>query len=112
MDRIEVLVDRVIAAFDARRRKGFSMTGAAFVESREELRPWRERIDARVHQFRHWSVDRPALLDRCRHRFSGNEWASNFEAVADELQNMARDELCRHLADNGMPAETARQVAE
>ena len=41
----------------------------------------------------------------------GAEWTANFAAVADELQELSREDLKRYLTDNGMPESAARKVA-
>jgi hypothetical protein len=112
VDRVETLVDEVIAAFDARRRGKWNATTMSLTGASGELRQWWPLVEARIKAFRHSLVDRAALLARARQRFGGKEWSADFAGVADELQNMSRDELQRHLVDNGMPAEAARQVAE
>ena len=76
-----------------------------------DLSPWRERIQARLRRFRRSVVDRASLLERARRRYGGKEWSADFAGVADELQEMARDDLRAYLADNGMSHAAAREVA-
>ena len=112
MATLEEVVDQVIAAFRARRRTGWSPTGPSLTEAGDELGPWKERIDARLKRFRRSVVDRRLLLERMRRRLEGAEWSVDFAAVADELQDMARDDLQAYLTDNGMPESSARAVAQ
>ena len=73
--------------------------------------PWEYGlVEARLKAFRHSTVDRSALLDRVRRRYDAAEWTADFAGVADELQKMARDDLRRHLIDNGMPTQAAEKV--
>jgi hypothetical protein len=111
MDGIEALVDQVIAAFDARRRTGWSPTGPSLTEAGAELAPWRERIEARLKLLRHFVVERGPLLERARRRFAGAEWAADFAGVAAELQEMARDDLRNYLVSNGMTEALASNLA-
>jgi len=112
MATLEGAVDEVIAAFRARRRMGWSATGPSLTGAGDELGPWKERIDARLKRFRRSVVDRGVLLERVRRRLEGAEWSVDFAAVADELQEMARDDLRAYLTDNGMPEVSARAVAQ
>ena len=112
MAGLEAVVDEVIAAFRARRRTGWSPTGPSLTGAGGELGRWKARIDARLKTFRRSVVDRELLLERTRRRFERAEWSVDFAAVADELQEMARDDLRAYLTDNGMPEESARAVAQ
>lgn len=49
MDRIEDLVDQVIAAFDARRRVGWSATTPSLTGAGKELGRWHELVEARLN---------------------------------------------------------------
>ena len=112
MERMEDLVDQVIAAFDARRRIGLSATSASLTAADKELQRWHELVEARLRAFRHSTIDRSVLLDRVRHRFRGNDWAADFAGVASELQEMVRDEFRRYLTDNGVPQDAASRIVE
>jgi len=111
MDRIDELVDQVIAAFAARRRTRWSLTTAALTDTGLELEQWKQRVEARIKAFRHSGVDRAALQGLARKRFAGAEWTANFAAIADELQELSRADLKRYLTDNGMPESAAQKVA-
>ena len=112
MDQMQDLVDQVIAAFDARRRIGWSATSLSMTGGHKELERWHGLVEARLKAFRHSAVDRSALLDRVRRRFRGKEWAADFIGVADELQEMARDDLRQHLTDNGMSEDSASRLVQ
>lgn len=111
MPDIDDLVDQVIAAFNARRRTGWSTTAHPLTGDEQQLRQWHGLIEAKLKTFRHSTIDRASLIARSHRRFHGTEWALDFAAVADELQEMARDELQAYLVDNGMPPAAAHQVA-
>jgi len=110
MRQIEDLVDQVISAFQARRRTHWHAVTLPLTGDDQELQQWRGLVEARLKAFRHSTVDRSALLDRVRRRYDAAEWTADFAGVADELQKMARDDLRRHLIDNGMPTKAADKV--
>ena len=108
---IENLVDRVIAAFDARRRTHWQPTTLALTGDDGELQQWRQLVEERLATFRNTVVDRAALIERVRRRFHNVRWTADFAGVADELQEMARDDLRAYLTSRGMPETAARKVA-
>ena len=112
MNPLAKLVDQVIAAFDARRRTRWVATLQPVTVSDPSLKRWRALVEERLETFRTSTIERRALLDRVQKRFKGNEAAADFAMVAEELQQMARDELREHLAKNGVPEKTARSMAE
>ena len=111
MSQIEDLVDEVIAAFRARRRSHWHLTTSPLIGDDPALQQWRGLLEARLKVFRHSVIDRGVLIDRAHRRFLDGEWAADFAGVADELQEMARDDLRGHLVDNGMSAGVARRIA-
>jgi hypothetical protein len=111
MSKIEGLVDQVISAFQARRRSHWHVVTPPLTGDDQALQQWRGLVDARLKAFRHSIVDRSDLLDRVRRRYDAAEWTADFAGVADELEKMARDDLRRHLIDNGMPTTAADKVA-
>lgn len=112
MSHIDEVVDQVIAAFNARRRTRWSMTGLSPTGPRSELAHFDPMVKARLEQFRQSMVDRDELARRARARYQGAEWTADFRGVADELQEMSREDLRRFLTDNGMPPEAAQEVAQ
>lgn len=111
MNSIENLVDRVIGTFNARRRTTMSATSVSLISADKELERWHGLVESWLKAFRHSDIDRGLLLSRARRRFKGKEWAADFAGIADELQEMIRDDLQKHLADNGMPDEAAQRLA-
>ena len=111
MDQIEDLVDQVVAVFRVRRRTHWHVTTSPLIGDDPALQQWRGLLEARLRLFRHSVVDRAVLIDRVRRRFHDTEWTADFGSVADELQQMAREDLRHHLVDNGMPTDTARTIA-
>ena len=111
MDRLEAVVDEVVRAFEARRRLHWTMI-EGWLRADPTLAHHRPMIEARLRQFANWQVDRDRLLGRMRDRFQGQAWSADFEAGAAELQGLARDDLARHLSDNGVPEADARKIAD
>jgi hypothetical protein len=111
MISLEDLVDQVITAFDARRRTHWHATALPLTDADQELERWRGLVEARLKAFHHSVVDRDALLRRVRRRFEAAEWTADFAGVADELQEMAREDLRQHLTDNGLPEPSAQRIA-
>lgn len=112
MEAIENLVDKAIDAFNARRRTGMNLTSVSLISADKELERWHGLVESRLKAFRHSDIDRGLLLSRGRRRFKGKEWAADFAGIADELQEMIRDDLRKHLADNGMPDEAAQRLVK
>jgi hypothetical protein len=111
MSPLEDLVDQVIAMFYARRRAHWHATALPLTGDDQELQRWRGLVEARLNVFHHSEVDRDAFVQRVHLRFQAAEWTADFAGVADELQEMARDDLRQHLTDNGMPEASARRIA-
>ena len=111
MSSLEDLVDEVTAAFYARRRTHWHATALPLTGDDQELQRWAGLVEARLKVFHRSVIDRATFIERARRRFHAAEWTADFAGVADELQEMARDDLRKHLTDNGMPEASARKIA-
>lgn len=112
MEQIKQTVDRVIHAFESRRRKRWVATRQSLTATDPELRRWHDTVETILRLFPTATVDRRSLLRQVRRRFEGREWTVDFAGVADEFQRMARDDLWRHLTDKGVPDAPARRIAQ
>jgi hypothetical protein len=112
MSHLEELVDQVINAFETRRRTRWSATRQPLTDADPNLKRWHELVEERLIAFRSSTVDRASLVERVQARFKGTEWAVDFAGVADELQQMARDDLQRYLIDHGVPSASAAEMAK
>lgn len=112
MNHLEQIVDQVIEAFDARRRTKWSATTLPLTGDHKELESWRPVIEQKLNAFRHSKVDRSRLIERMQKHYPGGKRLITFEEVANELQELSRDDLEHFLSDNGMPKEVAHRVAQ
>jgi hypothetical protein len=112
MSHIEDLVDQVISSFESRRRTRWHATHQPVTDVDPNLKCWHELVEERLTEFRTSAIDRATLMERVHARFKGTEWTADFAGVADELQQMARDDLQRYLGDHGVPSAAAAKIAE
>jgi hypothetical protein len=108
MDRIEQLVDEVIAAYEDRRVR---LWLANFADLPDTFDEWAGvvRLSAEDHVCR-WCPTREALLARVRTRFAGDGTAATFEEVSRELLPAAQDALVSSLAARQVPRRVAEQA--
>jgi len=108
MDRIEQLVDEVIAAYEDRRVR---LWLANFADLPDTFDEWAGvvRLSAEDHVCR-WCPTREALLARVRTRFADDGDAATFEEVSRELLPAAQDALVSSLAARQVPRRVAEQA--
>lgn len=111
MDRIEQLVDEVIAAYEDRRVR---LWLANFADLPDRFGEWGGivRLSAEEHVGR-WSPAREALIARVRTRFGDDGADATFDDVSRELLPAAQEALVTSLSSRQVPrrvAEDARHV--
>jgi hypothetical protein len=108
MDRIEQLVDDVIAAYQDRRVR---LWLANFADLPDAFDEWGGvvRLSAEDHLGR-WAPTREALLARVRGRLGDDGAAITFEDVSRELLPAAQDALVTSLAARQVPRRVAEQA--
>jgi hypothetical protein len=110
---LEQLVDQVLAAVAEHRKKSPSLfTLTIDWEARQELGPWRERIEGEVDRLASWGVDRSELLSVLRSEFAGHEQNVDFEGAAEILQEMAQRNLRANLVHEGMNPKDADRATK